>query len=140
MSNQELIEIDNITGAFEILLDSVESYEQLLMEQIAILAIKEKNTQGIKDAINQVEQVKGFIDKINRLKNNWVSVFGKGTESSEEEMGTTDISATARTSWQTIDGKIRIETERPEGPPYSNVFPLSLFKDITKFAVDIIEK
>lgn len=139
MADSNLTEVNDVTSSFEILIECVASYEDVLMQKITKLA-KEKDISGIREVSTQAEQVKNFLLKIHDLKLEWTGlIFGESSEENSEG-DHSDISATARTSWQIVEDKIRIETERLDGPPYSNVFPIALFKEIALFALNIIEK
>lgn len=133
-------EVNDVTGSFELLTESIEAYQDYIGKKVAEHA-SNKEWQSVTELSNQGEKVDLFIKKVQGLKKEWFNlIFGDDEHSENEGADREEISATARTSWTIIDDKIRIETERPEGKPYSNVVPLSLFKQIIFCALNNIEK
>lgn len=134
---------DNVVSAIELLADSVTKYENALMDSIAQLA-KDRQTEQIRETLAQTERVKCFFESITDLKDKWSNVVN----GDDDELLNTPIVSedtdkrvvTARTSWKVAGDSVKIETARPDGPPYSNVIPLSIFKEIATNAVKFIER
>lgn len=133
-------EINDVTGSFELLMESIETYQDYIGREVSNHASK-KEWQSVTELSNQGEKVDLFIKKVQGLKKEWLNlIFGDDENVDNDGVDREEISATARTSWTITNGKIRIETERIEGKPYSNVVPLTLFKQIIFCALNHIEK
>lgn len=135
---------DNVLSAIDLLSDSVSKYEGALMESIAELA-KNWETDQIKERLAEVDRIKGFSQQIVVLNQRWQEAVTGTSEDDSSISETTDDDSTtrevsARTSWKIAGNTVRIETERVEGPSYSNVFPVSIFKDIARTAIKLADK
>ncbi|PFU27691.1 hypothetical protein [Bacillus cereus] len=133
-------EMNDVTGSFESLMESLEAYQGYIGKKVSEHA-SNKEWQSVTELSNQGEKVDLFIKKVHELKNEWTNlIFDEEEQLDSDGANREEISATARTSWAITDGKIRIETVRIEGTPYSNVVPLALFKDIVFCALNHVEK
>lgn len=135
---------DDVISAMDMLSESVNKYEGSLMDSIAELA-KNRQSEQIRETLLQADRIKIFTESINELKLRWNEVIiGSDKFASIESKDNNDDGSnrevTARTTWKIADNSIRIETDRPDGTPYSNVFPSSTFKEIAKTAVSIADK
>lgn len=138
--NGNYSEVNDVTGSFELLTESIEAYQDYISKKAAKHA-SNKEWQLSTELSKQGEKIDLFIKKVQGLKKEWFNlIFGDDEHSENKGVEREEISATARTSWTIIDDKIRIETERPEGKPYSNLIPLTLFKQIIYCALNNIEK
>jgi hypothetical protein len=132
--------INDVTGSFDLLLESLAAYQDYIGRKVTEHVTK-KEWQSVSELSNQGEEIDLFIKKIQGLKKEWINlIYGNDEQLDSDGEEREEISVTARTSWTITDGKIRIETERPEGKSYSNVIPLGLFKQIIFCALNHIEK
>ena len=138
MMNKKFNENDNdIIEAFEFLEDVLREREGSIMDLIADLA-KSRDLTKIQTESKKVEKVKDLLNKVAELKYQWQGIFVDFKENGNEIDDKDAVHE--RTDWKVSNGHIKIETKRPDGPPYSNVFPLSLLIEITKVAIDFIER
>lgn len=136
-------EVNDVTGSFELLMESIEAYQDYIGKKVSKHASK-RDWQSSTELLNQGKKIDLFIEKVQALKKEWLNlIFGDDeyTDNTDNDgVDREEISATARTSWSITEGKIRIETDRIEGKPYSNVVPLALFKQIIFCALNYIGK
>lgn len=134
---------DNVLSAIELLTDAVTKYEGALMDSIAELA-KNREADQIRLTLSQADRIKAFAEFVTDLKQKWNDVVNGNdiaeNASKDIEDEPTSREVTARTTWKIAGNSVRIETERIDGPPYSNVFPLSILKLIASSAVSMADK
>lgn len=127
----------NVLSAINTLNRAVTDYRGGLMDSISELA-KARQLNKVGEIYNQAEKVDSFLNLVCELETQWLKITNGNEKEFEENDNEKEVAE--RTSWAIVGNNIRIETKRIEGPPYSNVFSLSLFKEITRTAISIIEK
>ncbi|PGM61411.1 hypothetical protein CN947_13430 [Bacillus cereus] len=133
-------EMNNVTGSLESLIESLEAYQGYIGNKVSE-QVSNKEWKSVTELSSKGEKVDLFIKKVHGLKNEWINLtFDEDKQLDGDGVNREEISATARTSWTINDGKIRIETMRIDGTPYSNVVPLDLFKSIVFCALKYVEK
>ncbi|KNZ69316.1 hypothetical protein Tfer_2113 [Thermincola ferriacetica] len=139
---------DNVVSSIELLANSVLEYKLSLRKSIAECAMKKEiDTDEIRKLLDQEDRIKTFLSQVEELKFSWDSAIQGGGnfntsmdnyDGKDEYEGNKDVSA--RTSWRVAGDSIKIETKRQDAPPYSNVFPILLFKEIALMGLDFIER
>lgn len=119
------------------LYSTVMDVEDSLMDSIAKLA-KERKTHLITRQLILADKIKEFSVKVEHLKSEWLSINSEEQLIESKKQGSEKKGVHERTDWWVADSFIKIETRRLEGSPYSNVFPIKLFKEIAKVASDFV--
>ncbi len=104
-------------------------------------------TNEIRKILDQEDRILSYIAIVQDLKEKWDDVvYGNNNFESTNSNTNEDIQddnkkdVSARTNWKVSGDSMKIETERYDGPPYSNVFALALFKEIALIALGFIER
>lgn len=134
----------NVLEAFDVLLKDISSYKENVWGEITFQAT-EKNISRITILSDKLKKIESFYHDVDSLKNKWVKFNDQPSESnvsnSDEDLSGVGTSTKARTKWYTTnDGDFHIDTERVEGPAYSNVFSVDLFKTIATTIADMIDQ
>jgi hypothetical protein len=142
MANQKDMESKDIykkvLNGVDYLNDLLTEYEDALMESVAQYA-KNKDLSSIPQQISKAEKLKSYIVKVNELKREFNNLhFGDQTETAAQNDTDKEIAAYERTEWWIVDEAIKVETRRPDGTPYSNIIPISIFSHIVKVTSDFI--
>ena len=130
----------DVDQAFDQLILCVSKCVQEQYDIIKKLAGVQDSTK-IATSLQLAEKLEKIKSQITNSRNEWNGLFYSNeslqvTPVSEETKNT----VADRTSWKKANDSIRVETQREDGPAYSNTFPLSLFKDMARAAFDFIEQ
>jgi hypothetical protein len=142
-----------VIESIEMLEDAVIDYYKQTIEFMKNFAT-ELTLEQTKDILSKAEKIKTFHEDLKRLKPSWksmlissdnlnnteTSILGLERVGKVTSQGIDNQDVRTRTRWSHDGISIKIETDRVDGPAYSNVFPVSLFEEISKAAIDAIEK
>jgi hypothetical protein len=126
-----------VSSSLDELSEAMAAYEEELADEVAELA-KRREWQAIEERTEYARNIRSFASKIMALKEEWDRLNGladDGGEPNGHTAGDADsLPVTARTRWERIGDKIRVQTEGGRSA-YSNVIPIWLFKDLALAAL-----
>lgn len=129
-----------VSSSLDELSEGMTAYEEELADEIGELA-KQRNWQGIQDRTEYAKNIRSFAHKIMALKEEWDRLNGLDDTSGTNHADDADadnLPVTARTRWEKIGDKIRVQTEGGRSA-YSNIIPIWLFKDLALAALNQIK-
>lgn len=127
-----------VSSSLDELSEGMSAYEDELADEIGELA-KQRDWQNIQERTEYAKQIRAFAHKIMALKEEWDRLNGLEELSGTEPAGEADsLPVTARTRWEKIGDKIRVQTEGGRSA-YSNVIPIWLFKELALTALNRIQ-
>jgi hypothetical protein len=130
---------NEITETFEKLECALKEREDFMMDNIAEFALS-RDLEKLQIESKKVEKTKEFLNKVIELKYQWQNTSSEDRVNRVVDENSEKDAVCERTDWKISNEHIKIETKRQDGPPYSNVFPISLFKEIIKVALDFIDR
>ncbi|MEF3304849.1 hypothetical protein [Paenibacillus sp. GYB003] len=126
-----------VSSSLDELSEGMAAFEEELADEIGELA-KRRDWQAIQEKTEYAKQIRAFAHKIMALKEEWDRLNGLDDAGPAEYEGDPDqLPVTARTRWEQIGDKIRVQTEGVRSA-YSNVIPVWLFKDLALAALSLI--
>ncbi|MDU2241860.1 MAG: hypothetical protein E7E23_14925 [Paenibacillus sp.] len=131
--------LNDVIDGLDYLLSTVMEFEDSLMDSVAQLA-KERKPHLITKQLIIAEKIKDFSVKVEQLKTEWLNINGGEQLIDYKTIEDEKKGVHERTEWWIADESVKIETKRLEGSPYSNVFPLAVFKEIATAASDFVFK
>lgn len=127
-----------VSSTLDELSEGMIAYEEELADEIGELA-KQRDWQAIQDRTEYAKHIRSFAHKIMALKEEWDRLNGLDDATAPETADEVDnLPVTARTRWEKIGDKIRVQTEGGRSA-YSNVIPVWLFKDLALAALNQIK-
>lgn len=125
---------EEVNQAFDLLISCMDECVQDNYERIKKLA-NEQNGSEISSSLEMAQRIEKIKNQVISSSNEWKGLFVVYKENDTAQVSEKSKNDVAdRTSWKKADNSIRIETQRIDGPAYSNTFPLLLFKRIAKSA------
>lgn len=101
----------------------------------------EDDSDTIRALIEHLERVKSIKQDARLVFKKFVmEVDLKNSRIEDKKYIFSNKNVTERTQWKITDDMVKVITERNDGVPYSNVIPLSIFKDIVLTALQLIEE
>ncbi|MEW5067913.1 hypothetical protein ABVK62_09050 [Bacillus subtilis] len=133
--NEFNFEQENVLEAFVALAESIQAEEEKIADKIGDYA-KAKDWDAVTKESERGQRMKQLEQQVLALKEEYtrISLIDEIGEGNAEP-----LTAIERTKWELQGDKIRVETETG-GTPYSNVIPVSLFKEIANCALYLIEQ
>ncbi|GAA3409575.1 hypothetical protein ACFFNY_33845 [Paenibacillus hodogayensis] len=127
-----------VSSALDELSEGMTGYEEDLADEIGELA-KQRDWQSIQNRTEYAKHIRSFAHKIMALKEEWDRLNGLEEAAEPVAAGDADhLPVTARTRWEKIGDKIRVQTEGGRSA-YSNIIPVWLFKDLALAALGQIK-
>lgn len=130
-----------VSSSLDELSEAMTAYEEELAEEVAELA-KRRDWPAIQERSEYARHIRSFAAKIMALKEEWDRLNGLADDAGEpggHTAGDADsLPVTARTRWERIGDKIRVQTEGGRSA-YSNVIPIWLFKELALAALARIQ-
>lgn len=126
-----------VSSSLDELSEGMAAFEEQLADEIGQLA-KKRDWQLIQEKTEYAKQIRAFANKIMALKEEWDRLNGLDDSDTVQTEGDVDsLPVTARTRWEKIGDKIRVQTEGAR-TAYSNIIPVWLFKDLALAALSQI--
>lgn len=123
-----------VSSSLDELSEGMAAFEEELADEIGELA-KRRDWQAIQERTEYAKQIRTFAHKIMALKEEWDRLNGlDDSEPAAAEGDTDQLPVTARTRWEKIGDKIRVQTEGGR-TAYSNIIPVWLFKELALAAL-----
>jgi len=128
-----------VSSSLDELSESMTAFEEELAEEVGELA-KQRDWQGIQERTEYARHIRSFANKIMALKEEWDRLNGLDDEEDDKETAAEadSLPVVARTRWEKIGDKIRVQTEGGRSA-YSNIIPIWLFKELALTALTHIQ-
>lgn len=127
-----------VSSSLDELSESMAAFEEELAEEIGELA-KQRDWQAIQERTDYAKHIRSFALKIMAMKEEWDRLNGlDDAPNADTEVHPDSLPVTARTRWEKIGDKIRVQTEGGRSA-YSNVIPVWLFKELALAALSQIQ-